>query len=161
TRGQSATRNTTMTALRVDRLGRVASVVCALLFLAGDRVVRAQGFGPDPFRPYNNQYDAYTYPLGPAGPDAAQSAAAMRAGLRGANQFQNYLAEIQGLGRTGTERYGQGLPYFRSVVDPRFDPGQKRDHRPNSTTAQSFEATQQRLTAKYLAYFEEQDPQKR
>ena len=24
----------------------------------------AQGFGPDPFRPYNSQYLQYTYPIG-------------------------------------------------------------------------------------------------
>jgi hypothetical protein len=132
-----------------------------LLAMAGGQEVPAQGFGPDPFRPYNNQYDAYTYPIGPSGPDAAMNAAMARSGLRGANQFENYLAEIQGLGRSGTERYGQGLPYFRSAVDPNFDKGQKRDYRPNRSTVRSFEETQQRLTAKYLAYFEERDPKKR
>ena len=60
--------------------------------------VWAQGFGPDPFRPYNSQYDAYTYPMGPATPDAG-GAAIPRSGVRSANQFQEYLNEIQGVGR--------------------------------------------------------------
>jgi len=150
-----------MTSTRVNRLGPKILALCLLLTMAGGQVVWAQGFGPDPFRPYNNQYDSFTYPVGPSGFDAAQAAAMMRSGLRGANQFENYLAEIQGLGRSGTERYGQGLPYFRSAVDPNFDKGQKRDYRPNRSTERSFEETQQRLTAKYLAYFEERDPKKR
>jgi hypothetical protein len=151
----------TMTSTRMNRLGPKIWTLCLLLTTAAGQAVRAQGFGPDPFRPYNNQYDAYTYPIAPGGADAAQTAAMMRSGLRGANQFENYLAEIQGLGRSGTERYGQGLPYFRSAVDPNFDKGQKRDYRPNRSTERSFEETQQRLTAKYLAYFEERDPKKR
>jgi len=150
-----------MTSTRVKRLGLEILALCLLLTMALGQAVWAQGFGPDPFRPYNNQYDAYTYPLGASGAEAAQADAMMRSGLRGANQFENYLAEIQGLGRAGRERYGQGLPYFRSAVDPNFDKDQKRDYRPNSRTERSFEATQQRLTAKYLAYFDERDPQKR
>ncbi len=150
-----------MTSTRVYRLGPKILALCLLLTMGEGQAVWAQGFGPDPFRPYNSQYDAYTYPLGGSGYDAAQAAAMMRSGLRGANQFENYLAEIQGLGRSGTERYSQGLPYFRSSVDPNFDKDQKRDYRPNYNTERSFEATQQRLTAKYLAYFDEKDPKKR
>ncbi len=150
-----------MSSTRVCRLGAKILALCLLLFVARGRAVWAQGFGPDPFRPYNNQYDAYTYPLGGSGYDAAQAAAMMRSGLRGANQFDNYLAEIQGLGRSGTERYGQGLPYFRSAIDPNFDKDQKREYRPNYRVDRSFEATQRRLTAKYLAYFDERDPKKR
>ena len=29
----------------------------------GTTAVWAQGFGPDPFRPYNSQYDPYVYPM--------------------------------------------------------------------------------------------------
>ncbi len=148
-----------MTSTRWNRLGPTILALCLFLTMASGQTVSAQGFGPDPFRPYNNQYDAFTYPLGPSGYDAAQSAAMMRSGLRGANQFENYLAEIQGWGRSDTERYGQGLPYFRSAVDPNL--AERRDYRPNRSTVQSFEETQQRLTAKYLAYFDERDPKKR
>ncbi len=150
-----------MTALRFSRFGPKVSALCLFVTVAGSEAVFAQGFGADPFRPYNNQYDAYTYPLGPPGADAAASAAMMRSGLRGANQFQNYLTEMQGLGRAGTERYGQGLPYYRSVIDPRLDPDGKRDYRPNGEIERSFEKVQQRLTTKYLAYLNERDPQKR
>jgi len=150
-----------MTTSRMNRVGPNIFGLSLLWIVVVGQTVSAQGFGPDPFRPYNNQYDAYTYPISPPGADAAQAAAAMRSGVRGANQFENYLAEIQGLGRSGTERYGQGLPYFRSSIDPNFAKSQKRDYRPNWSTERSFEETQQRLTAKYLAYFEERDPKKR
>jgi hypothetical protein len=150
-----------MIATRFRQSGRRLAAVWVLLGVVGGNFAWAQGFGPDPFRPYNNQYDAFTYPIGPPAADAAASAAMMRSGLRGANQFQNYLSEIQGLGRAGTERYGQGLPYYRSVFDPRFDPNQRREYRPNSRTDASFEKVQQQLTAKYLAYFDEKDPKKR
>ena len=57
----------------------------------------------DPFRPLISQYDAYRYPIGPATPEGGQSAS-MALGVRGANQFQNYLDELQGLGRDGGDR---------------------------------------------------------
>jgi hypothetical protein len=151
----------TMTSTRMNRVGRKILVLCVLAAAGAAQSARAQGFGADPFRPYNNQYDAFTLPLGSSAQEAAQSAAMMRSGLRGANQFENYLAEIQGLGRSGAEKYGQGLPYFRSAIDPTFAAGRNRDYRPNRTANRSFEETQQRLTAKYLAYFEERDPKKR
>ena len=38
----------------------------ALLLLAGSPIAAfAQGFGPDPFRPFNSQYDSYVYPISP------------------------------------------------------------------------------------------------
>lgn len=113
----------------------------------------------DPFRPLNNQYDAYTYPTGPAAPEAGQ--ALPLSGIRGANQYQNYLSELQGAGREGAERYGIGMPYYRSAIDPRFDPKGNREYRPNSRTDRTFEQTQALITEKYFAYFSEKDPKKR
>jgi hypothetical protein len=150
-----------MKAMRFSRIVPQVASLCLLAAAASGQGVWAQGMGPDPFRPYNNQYDAFTYPLGPSGSEAAQAAAMMRSGLRGANQFQNYLSEMQGLGRAGSERYGQGLPYYRSVVDPRFEERLGREYRPNGDAAGTFEQTQQKLTSKYLAYFAERDPKKR
>jgi hypothetical protein len=135
------------------------SALGLLLLTAGAPAVRAQGFGPDPFLPYNSQYVPYTYPTGPATPDAGGSGPLFQQGIRGANQFQTYLDEVFGMGRAATERYGIGLPYYRSAVSPDFR--QDRDYRPNRESAASFEETQQRLTARYLAYFEEKDPKKR
>jgi hypothetical protein len=115
----------------------------------------------DPFRPYNSQYDAYRYPIGPATPEGGQSAPMALSGVRGANQYQNYLNELQGAGREGAERYGIGMPYFRSAVDPRFDPKGDREYRPNRKTDESFERTQALITDKYFAFFTEKDPKKR
>jgi hypothetical protein len=132
-------------------LGILAAPACT-------STVWAQGFGPDPFRPYNAQYDPFTYPTGA---DPAASAEMAGSGVRGANQFQNYLNELQGAGRQGAEKYGIGLPYYRSAIDPRFDPKGDREYRPNKRTERSFEQTQELITQKYFAYFTETDPKKR
>jgi hypothetical protein len=117
------------------------------------------GYGADPFRPYNNQYDAYTYPM--ASPDMVPSAGGMpRMGNRGANQYQGYLDELAGAERT-SERYGIGVPYYRSSVDPTFDPKGNREYRPNGKADRTYEQTQDLITRKYLAYFAEKDPKKR
>jgi hypothetical protein len=115
----------------------------------------------DPFRPYNSQYDAYRYPIGPATPEGGQSAPMALSGVRGANQYQNYLNELQGAGREGAERYGIGMPYYRTAVDPRFDPKGNREYRPNAKTDRTFEQTQALITDKYFELFSEKDPKKR
>jgi hypothetical protein len=120
-----------------------------------------QGYGPDPFKPFNSQYDPYTYPMGPASPDGGQSAAANApGGLRGANQYQNYLNALEGAGRANVEKYGIGLPYFRTAVDPSFNRS-NREYLPNRQTKRTFEEIKQRVTDKYLAFFEERDPKRR
>jgi hypothetical protein len=137
------------------------SLVAGLGILAtpvGASTLWAQGFGADPFQPYNSQYNPYTYPMGPASPEAGQGGP--RSGVRGANQFQNYLNDIQGTGREN-ERYGIGTPYYRSSVDPAFDPNGKRQYRPNAQIDRAYEQNQEKVTRKYLAYFSEKDPKKR
>jgi hypothetical protein len=115
----------------------------------------------DPFRPFNSQYDAYRYPIGPATPEGGQSAPMALSGVRGANQYQDYLNELQGTGGAGIEHYGIGMPYYRSAVDPSFGRKGDREYRPNSRTDRSFEQTQALITEKYFAYFTEKDPKKR
>ncbi len=115
----------------------------------------------DPFRPFNSQYDPYRTPIGPATPDGGQSAPMALSGVRGANQFQDYLNELQGAGRDGSPRSGIGVPYYRSAIDPRFDKNGSREYRPNRNTEESFERTQALITEKYFAYFTEKDPKKR
>ncbi len=132
-----------------------------MLWGADQSPLWAQGFGADPFRPYNSQYDAYTYPMGPATPGGGQGAMLPRMGNAGANRFQGYLDEMAGAGRAETERYGIGMPYYRSSIDPSFDPKGTRDYRPNRQADQSFERSQELITRKYLAYFSEKDPKKR
>jgi hypothetical protein len=125
----------------------------------GATPARAQGFGPDPFRPFNSQYDAYVYPIGPA--DGGAGAAAFPRGVSGANRFQDYLNQLQGAERAEIERYGIGMPYYRRSVDPSFDRDGKREYRPNRQSQRAFEDTQRLITDKYLDYFTERDPSKR
>jgi hypothetical protein len=148
----------------LSRENWLRSVLLALVVVitpASSATLLAQGYGPDPFRPYNSQYDAYAYPMGSASPAAGGSGAMPRMGNMGANQYQGYLDELSGTGRQGTERYGIGVPYYRSSVDPNFDPKGTRDYRPNYNADRSFEQSHEVITRKYLAYFTEKDPKKR
>ena len=88
------------------------------------------------------------------GADAALS----RMGNRNANQFQEFLNELQ-----GPSRGSAGTPYFRSAVDSSFSQRLRdaREYRPNRASDLSFEETQQQLSEKYFAYFDEKDPKKR
>jgi hypothetical protein len=145
-----------------SRKRRLRSFLIGLGILAaplGASTVLAQPI--DPFRPLNSQYDAYRYPIGPASPDGGQSAPMALSGIRGANQFQNYLEELQGAGREGGDRAGIGTPYYRTAIDPRFDKDGSREYRPNRRTDATFEQTQALITEKYFAYFTEKDPKKR
>ena len=41
---------------------RVGTAVIGLLLMLPASTALAQGFGPDPFRPYNSRYDPFVYP---------------------------------------------------------------------------------------------------
>ena len=148
-----------MTSTRGSWVRTLLAGLGVLVAPAGASTVWAQGFGPDPFRPYNAQYDPYTYPMGAAAPEAG--GAVPGAGIRGANQYQAYLEHLMGAEREANEKYGIGLPYYRAAIDPRFDPQGKREYRPNRTADKSFEQTQELVTQKYFAYFTEKDPKRR
>jgi hypothetical protein len=151
-----------MTSTRGGYLRSLLMTALAVLVSAsgGARSLWAQaGLGPDPFKPYNRQYDPYTYPMGPASPAAGQGGAALsRMGNAGANQFQGFLDEMSGGSR---ERYGIGVPYYRSAVDPDFDPKGNREYRPNEKADRAFDQGHELVTRKYVAYLTEHDPKKR
>jgi hypothetical protein len=125
-----------------------------LLVLACTSISRAQGFGPDPFRPYNSQYDPFVFPVAPGPLDVGGNPFLGRNGLRGANQFQNYLNELNADVRTGI-----GAPYYRAnrIYDKEFN----RVYRPNEKADRSFEASQGAITDAYFKYLRESDPKKR
>jgi hypothetical protein len=136
-------------------LSILASCACAT-------TASAQGFGPDPFQPYNHQFEPYTRPVGPAGPGNGQVGGLnSRIGGRRDNDFANYLNELAGTGRAGAERFGIGMPYYRSSVDSRFDTEGKREYRPNRKADAAYEQTQELISQKYFAYFAERDPARR
>jgi len=151
-----------MTLSREKWLRFMLTALAVMVSPASTSAVMAQGYGADPFRPYNSQYDPYTYPMGPASPAGGQGGANLpRMGNMGANQYQGYLDELAGASRQGTERYGIGMPYYRSAVDPSFDTKGAREYRPNYIADRSFEQSHEVITRKYLAYFTEKDPKKR
>src|SRR5262245_11186014 len=64
---------------------------CGLLLMSSSQAWAQGGFGPDPYRPYNNQYDPFIYPTAPGNGDVVPNGAALT--RRRANQFQEYLRE--------------------------------------------------------------------
>jgi hypothetical protein len=150
--------------MRSQRGSWLGSSLLAAAFVAmpaACTMVRAQsGFGADPFNPYNNQYDPYVFPMGPAEPAAGGREAFMpQSGVRGANQFQQYLQGLQGgPGRNASDRSSIGMPYYRSAVDPLY---RGRHYRPNAKSAEAFERAQQRVTDRYFAFYSTRDPARR
>ena len=121
----------------------------------GLRAARAQGFGPDPFRPYNSQYEGYVRPLTPLGGPPGIDGRGMD---RGDNQYQQYLRQLEGEYRASSERYGIEAPYWRARSDPDRD---RRELKARRATRRPAEATLESINQKYLAYFSENDPRKR
>jgi hypothetical protein len=153
-----------MTSTHVSWLRRLIAAVTLGASVMGTTTVWAQGFGPDPFRPYNSQYEPYVRAIGPASPAAGQSAPMNAIGNRGANQFQSFLNELQAPANTFDpmgDRFGIGQPYYRSTVDPAFSKLYRPAFLPREKAERSFEETQRLINEKYFAYFEEKDPRKR
>ncbi|HZW31211.1 MAG TPA: hypothetical protein VFF52_10920 [Isosphaeraceae bacterium] len=166
-----------MTLRRGFRLRPWLWAACLLAAPAFPTEVRAQpGYGPDPFWPYNSQYTPYVTPMGPASPEAGQGMPALpRAGLAGANRFQDYLENLGGgavgggavgggaMRGGGPDRTvtGVGMPYYRSTIDPDYEPIYKREYRPNFEADHAYERRQEVVNDLYLAYFAERDPRKR
>jgi hypothetical protein len=115
---------------------------------------RAQGFSPDPFQPYNNQFQQFVRPISPyaGGPGAAAGAMG-----RADNQYQQYLKELDGADRALTQRYGIGVQYWKLRSDVDLD---KRALSNRRAGRQSEDAATT-ISQKYLAYFSEDDPRKR
>ncbi len=128
--------------------------LCIAAAPLGRDAARAQGFGPDPFKPYNSQYEQYTTPMGTPGGMAGRLG-------RNDNQFQDYLRGLDGADRASTERYGIGAPYWWAKS---FDYERKRHEAlvgRRALTKRTFEDTLESINQKYLAYFSEEDPRKR
>jgi hypothetical protein len=153
-----ASRNPTFGFTRVALSARVW--LTASIMLGAATASLAQGFGPDPFRPYNSQYDAFVYPIAPGPFDAGANSGRLD-GIRGANQFENYMNSLEGSGpRTGSgPRSGIGTPYYRAnrVYDREYD----RIYQPNKDVDKKFDSDQAELTALYFEYLREKDPKKR
>jgi hypothetical protein len=120
---------------------------------------RGQGFGPDPFQPYNSQYAPFITPVAPGPMDYGYNNGLAR-GIRGANQFENYLNSLQtsaaGARAGGT---GVGTPYYQA--NRAYDREFGRVYQPNKVADQQFEANQASVNQLYFEYLREKDPKKR
>jgi hypothetical protein len=143
-------------------LGSAKKVLPALLVLVGLAApgqARAQGFGPDPFRPYNSQYDPFVYPVAPGPLDYGQNQGLTRAGIRGANQFENYMNSLQGTGGPRAPAGGIGSPYYRGAN--RVNEREGMNYQPNRDVDARFESNQEMVSDLYFKYLREKDPKKR
>src|SRR5208283_5451831 len=134
------------------------TVLPLLLGVLLSTAARGQGFGPDPFQPYNQQYAPFVTPIAPGPMDYGYNNQMAR-GVRGANQFENYLQSLQtsALGaRAGT---GVGVPFFQA--NRAFDREFGRIYQPNKAADQRFEANQASVNQLYFEYLREKDPKKR
>jgi hypothetical protein len=117
----------------------------------------AQGFGPDPFQPYNSDYSQYVWPIAPTN-DYGYNSQALR-GLRGANQFQSYMNSIQGQGTARSGRGGAGTPYYRANRE--YDRDFGRVYQPNEKADKRFDEYREKSTDLYFKYLRQTDPRKR
>lgn len=137
------------------RSGMMTLALVPVVLLGFAAASRAQGMGPDPFRPYNAQYDAFVYPVAPGPLDAGFNPGRPVQGVRGANQFENYLNSLQGTG----SHSGAGTPYYRA--NRAYDREFNREYRPNKEADARFDTNQEMVTELYFKYLREKDPQKR
>ncbi len=133
-------------------------VTLGWIFVGASVRVAAQDHTPDPYKPYNAQYDAFSFPTypNPEGYMPNQGILQGRSAQRGANQFQNYLNEVDGIGGRGS---GLGVPYYRS--NRRYYSEYDRENLPIATADDRFFAEQELRHKKYLEYLRERDPKKR
>jgi len=136
-----------------DRVGRRirASLLPAALVVVGATPdsAKAQGFGPDPFRPYNSQYDPYVFGVAPGTLDPVGNPTLNRAGVRNANQFQGFLDQIE----ERDNRYDR--------ANRSYDREYNRLYRPNKEADARFDARRNEVSDVYFRYLREKDPRKR
>jgi len=80
-------------------------------------------------------------------------------GIRGANQFQDYLQSLQTSAAGARAGGGVGVPHFQAnrAYDLQFD----RIYQPNKLADQRFEANQASVNELYFQYLREKNPKKR
>jgi hypothetical protein len=124
-----------------------------------------QGWTPDPYNivgEFNRQYLPFMYAAAPTDPGIIPNAG--RIGNRGANQFQDYVENLDGEGDVerpfGSARgSGPGTPYYQAYR--RFDRDFKRTYRPNADADSTYYESQDRRNEQYFRALSERDPRKR
>jgi len=111
------------------------------------------GFGPDPYRPFNQQYDAFVYPVAPGQGDVVPNEGAMnRFGTSRSNQFQDYM---RSLGENGGTYRSQRRLDPKDFREQQYQPNRKVDEQ------SGFYEKQDVVSQAYFAYIRERDPKKR
>jgi hypothetical protein len=142
------------------------TVVFALSFDTGARAQRT----PDPYNIVgdgNLGYQDYMYSVYPNGIGYSPNQGILqgnRSGQNRANQFSNYVQELDGVGSDspyGPSTRGRGgiEPYYKA--HHQFDDAFNRVYTPNEAADKVYYKDQQSRTDKYLAYLRESDPKKR
>ena len=117
---------------------------------------RGQGFGPDPFQPYNQQYAPFVTPVAPGPLDYGYNNGLR--GIRGANQFENYLQSLQtGVAGSRAGGTGTGTPYYQA--NRAYDREFGRIYQPNKAADERFEANQASVNQLYFDVLAQEGPQ--
>jgi hypothetical protein len=143
--------------------------ILGLAVLGWESSAWAQNQTPDPYMPYNSQYETFVYPVYPnaTGYGPNQGVLEGRGGGYsggGGNRFDDFLGTSDGflLGDDfgpQRRRTGPGVPYYSSYR--RYDRDYDRIYQPNAGVDQKYYQDRQQSHEKYLEYLRERDPAKR
>lgn len=158
-----------MSPLRPYSTGTTLLAAAAFLALATwTQPGLAQPHTPDPYKPYNSQYQDFVFPTAPINPALPGSARREIDRFYGnsANQFGDYTQSLSGTGLgfdpldpSGRFSGGLGVPYYES--NRRYDQNFGRIYAPNREADEDFNRRQQERTRRYFEALKERDPKKR
>lgn len=122
---------------------------------------------PDPYNPWNSQYESYVYPSIPGGTGVypGQAAYEMPSGNRSANRFSRDVLEdfdrpsLDERGGRVPLRRGVGIPYTRAYRE--YDEMYKRVYTPNANVDDDYNSMRQQRDKAYQALRASKDPKER
>ncbi len=149
-----------------QRLRFAVSIVLGLSgWIAGYSNARGQ-LSPDPYKPFNSQYEQYVFPSYPTGDGVSpnQSLLDARPSYRSANQYRSFLDEMDEAANgpvgssSSTIRRGIGTPYYQAHRD--YNRSHGRVYTPNGTADQDYLANRQARDDAWSDYqrFKGRDP---
>ncbi|MHC5538531.1 hypothetical protein ACYOEI_09910 [Singulisphaera rosea] len=146
-----------------SRSGVRFSALATMIFGLG-HVALGQDHTPDPYKPYNAAYESFVYPVYPTdGYYPNQSVLSGQTSMSRANQFQDFLDDLDGAGRSsqgGRRRGGLGTPYYEASRDA-YDPKAGRGGSSSAARDDQFYSDRQARHDSYINYLRERDPKKR
>jgi len=151
---------------RTPNAGRASVPGLVILVVLGITPAAVAQFSPDPYKPWNSEYESYIYPRYP-GPDGIypnQGVLSMPSGARSANRYQNFLDELEGdtnePGRPYVSpRRSIGVPYTRAFRQ--YDQTYGRVYTPNREADREYNASRQARDELYSELRATKDPAQR